>query len=109
MPDQTIVPPLSALRAELTANASGANAVRTDRTSGQTNRWLRQLIVAPAAPLTTADRERVHHALRGLRLAADRLEEALDTNRQADALHAATLGTDAGQVCGAVAAQLGRP
>jgi hypothetical protein len=58
--------------------------------------------------LTLADRERCRHAMRALRLAADRLEEALDGNRAAEALEASALGADAGLVAASVAALLGR-
>ena len=90
MPDQTIVPP-----------PTTANGVRT------ADQTLRQLIVSPHATLTTADRERVRHAMRGMRLVADRLEAALDSNRRVDALHAATLGADAGIACTAVVGLIG--
>ena len=58
--------------------------------------------------LTAADRERARHAMRALRLAADRIEEALDSNRAADLLEATEIGADAGQVSVQVAALLGR-
>lgn len=75
-----------------------ANAVHT----------LRQLIVSPTATLTAADRERIRHALRSVRLVEARLEEALDSNRRVDALHAATLGADAGIACATVAGLIGQ-
>lgn len=92
------------------ADARPANAVRTTT-------------IPPAAParllfpstqvdygqaLTAADRERARHAMRALRLAADRIEEALDSNRAAELLEASALGSDAGQVSVAAAALLGR-
>ena len=58
--------------------------------------------------LTLADRERCRHAMRALRLAADRIEDALDSNRAAEALEASGLGADAGQVAVQIAALLGR-
>ncbi len=65
------------------------------------------VVVSERQPLHAADRERMRHAIRALRLAADRMEEALDSNRAVEALEAATLGSDAGQVAVTVATLLG--
>lgn len=58
--------------------------------------------------LSLADREKLRHALRSLRLAADRIEEALDANRAGHALEALATADAAGQVCAGIAAGLGR-
>ncbi len=85
-----------------------ANAIRTWPCEPSAEATLRQLIVSPTATLTAADRERIRHALRSVRLVEARLEEALDSNRRVDALHAAILGADAGIACATVAGLIGQ-
>lgn len=88
-----------------------ANAVRTqpaELSPSEAGAMLRQLLVSPAATLTMADRERIRHAMRSLRLVADRLEEALDSNLRVDALNAATLSADASIVCASISVSIGR-
>lgn len=68
---------------------------------------LRSILVSPTATLTAADRERIRHGMRSLRLVADRLEEALDSNLRVDALNAATLGADAGIACATISSLIG--
>lgn len=89
-----------------TANGPGANAVRTDR-GADAGAILRSILVSPTATLTAADRERIRHGMRSLRLVADRLEEALDSNLRVDALNAATLGADAGIACATISSLIG--
>jgi len=90
------------------ATAPGANGVRADHTLPAARLLFPSTAVDQNQSLTLADGERIRHAMRALRLAADRLEEALDGNRAAEALEASGLGADAGLVATQVAALLGR-
>jgi hypothetical protein len=59
-------------------------------------------------PLTAGQREQLRHTMRGLRLAADRVEEALDGNSAVQSLQALQLAADAGQVAAGLAAAIAR-
>lgn len=85
-----------------------ANAVRGRAADPLAGLQRRLVLLDADTKLSAAEREQLRHAGRALRLAADRLEEALDANRAAQALEALQLAQDAGQVCAGLSARIGR-
>lgn len=66
------------------------------------------LVLATDRPLTAPERDEARTALRGLRLVADRIEEALDDNSAQRSLDALGLGVAAGAACDGLAARIFR-
>lgn len=65
------------------------------------------LPIVSTEPLTAAERESLHQLGRALRLAADRVDEAVATNRVAHGLEACALAGDAGLTARRVGVTLG--